>query len=116
MSTDLAFWRGRTTEKPRDVYLKLGESEQIDGLEPLDVEAVLAALGKEFAGWRHEANMWTYQPDEYGNGPSFDLSISEQGAIFTCYGLEHTQLNQIIDVMLGFDAPLYDPQLDERFA
>lgn len=76
---------------------------------------MLAACREAFASWSVDANLWTFRPDEVGNGPGFDLSLDDYLVQFSCYGLEGDQLNQIIRVMNGLGYPLFDPQTGERF-
>lgn len=115
MSYQLAFWKGSTQIEAEQVYLRLIDAQEVEGIDPVDATSVLAALREAFASWSVEANLWTFQPNDHGNGPGFDLGLDPYLVTFTCYGLENEQMNEIIDVMVGLRFRLYDPQTRERF-
>ena len=55
-------------------------------------------------------NSW--QSDQTG---FFQLRTTSQLVQVVCYSMEGEDMNKIIDVMLKFNCPLYDPQVGQRF-
>ena len=55
-------------------------------------------------------NSW--QSDQTG---FFQLRTTSQLVQVVCYSMEGEDMNKIIDVMLKYNCPLYDPQVSQRF-
>jgi hypothetical protein len=114
VSYSLVFWKGDTSDA-ESTYQRLADGRHVQDIDLVDPPSVLTACRQAFGGWSVQANLWTYQLDGNGNGPGFDLEISDHMITFTCYGLQNEQMNQIIDTMSSLKYPLYDPQTGERF-
>ena len=47
---------------------------------------------------------------------SFTVITTEQSVLFDCsWSMLETELNKIIDIMIEFNCPFYDPQIAVRF-
>lgn len=119
MGTQLVFWSedgGAAT--PSDTYRVLLDGGTPAGLARLPLDEVLDALADDLAGFDP-------RPTVGGPCPAFaeldgavvELSWSEVHVFVELRGRwSGKTANRVIDVMLRFDCPLYDPQVDERFA
>ena len=114
MSRQLAFWKYEN-----GVYLdnkKVYEEvccggKRMEGLAALPIESIINKVGEVFADY-DKLDDRNY---ESGKG-SFSVSTTEQSVLFDCgYSLPETELNKIIDIMLEYDCPFYDPQIETRF-
>ncbi len=113
MSRQLVFWKNTDGfhMDSREIYLKLCNDENISGLEKLDTDKILRRISDVFSDW--------YRPDEYNfesGKASFTVEVYENAVIFECSeNMDYGSLNNIIDIMLESDCPLYDPQINVRF-
>lgn len=120
MSTEFAFWRTAKKLEAKKIYLGLASGKRIRGLDVLDLDRAEAALIGAFPSWTIEtrrsatsAQTALSAPDASGG---LDIAYTPQSVIVTCYGTGPDEWNRVIDAMLSLDLPLYDPQIDERFA
>lgn len=49
-----------------------------------------------------------------GHG-AFQIFTTSQIVRFDCYGMQGADMNILIDILLDFGCPLYDPQISTRF-
>jgi hypothetical protein len=118
MSYQLCFWSERpgVSLAPQTAYERLLEGNEVDGLLPLPIDAYLEALANAFPGGTREHNgafdwfVW--------EGPSsmFEVEWSDVHVLVTMRPLDEDKANVLIDLATSFGAPLYDPQIAERFA
>ena len=115
MSYDLDFWKYKN-----DVYLdnqlvyeKCSDGEIVEGLEDLPIEFILKDIVNEFKEWKSDSD-GTFFENVDGDG-AFEIYYNRQFVRFDCYGMYDNDLNRLIDVMLKYDSPLYDPQVGQRF-
>lgn len=113
MGRQLVFWKNTDGIYPdsHEVYEKICTQENISGLESLDINKILGRISDVFSEW--------CRLDEYNfesqNG-AFTVEIYENAVLFECSeSMDYSSLNKIIDIMLEFDCPLYDPQINVRF-
>ena len=113
MSYDLNFWKYKKNVylDNQTVYEKCSEEESVDGLENLPIEDIIADIDKEFADWKNESNDYE---NPKGKG-AFQILTTLQFARFDCYGMQGEDMNRIIDVMIKYECPLYDPQVPQRY-
>lgn len=114
MGYDLNFWR-YTPGVRRDhqaVYEQLSNGQEVAGLERLPVSEITARIAEVFE--RHWQRIGT-DGWERDAGGAFQLTTTPQFVRVDCYGMAGDDMNRIIDVLLEFDCPLYDPQAGERF-
>ncbi len=114
MSIDLDFWKYKDGVylDNQDVYERACcDGEEIEGLEMLPIADIMKRVEQVFSDW--ERPIETHF--EHKRRGSIEIFTTPQAVRFDCYGLEIDDLNRIIDIMLEFDCPLYDPQVSERF-
>ncbi len=114
MSRHLAFWKyeNGTYLDNQKVYEKACcEEIHTDGLSILPIGDILHMVNEVFCNYD--------KLDEYNfenSVGSFTVFTTEQTVLFDCsMSMPKTELNKIIDIMLEFDCPLYDPQITTRF-
>ena len=113
MSMDLAFWRyknGETADHTK-VYESVCEGETLECLEELPIADIRKKIAEVFSGWT-ALDEDTYDKDERAG---FQIFTTTQAVIFNCGGMSGDEMNLLIDIMLGFGCPLYDPQISTRF-
>lgn len=111
MSYDLCFWREETPTglTPSEIYGRACDGEWIDGLAELPMEDILDAFERAFPEIRPEGDC----PRPVG---AFQVETTYGLAVFvSCYGSPVSDINRIIELMIDFGCPLYDPRVDERF-
>lgn len=119
MSYVLAFWKQEPRPvEPEAVYLRLNDLEHVEQVGELPVQRVLERLQEVFVGSAAspptpEAPFHTF--DWEGPSGALSGSLTAQSLIVSAHGFPQADMNRLIDVMAEFDAPLYDPQVGERF-
>lgn len=114
MSVDLNFWKyadGIYLDNQQVYFKACCEGEAVEGLEQLPLAEVMQKLRTTFSEWTQNA------PDDFsreGHG-AFQIYTTSQIVRFDCYGMSGDDMNLLMDVMLDFDCPLYDPQISTRF-
>lgn len=113
MSYDLNFWKYKPgiSLDHQAVYGQLSEGEEVEGLEDLPIEALLARIGEVFSDWEQLDRLNYESP---GRG-AFQLSTTRQSLRVDCYGMVGEDMNHFIDIGAEFACPLYDPQVGQRF-
>lgn len=112
MGYDINFWKQKPGCKlsPQDVYERLSNGDEVEGLETLPIESVLARLKEAFSSWEQlDAQTWE------GPSGSFQVYTTPQFFRIDCYGLSDEEMNVFIDIGSEFGCPLYDPQTGKRF-
>jgi hypothetical protein len=121
MSMQFVFWRTTKDLDARKVYDQLMNGKhKIRGLEPLNLAIIDDALLSEFADWTVEKRRTVGNPQTMLAGPGdkggLDIGYTPQSVTVTCYGMDEDGWNRVIDVMIAQNLPLYDPQINQRFA
>ena len=113
MSYDLNFWKYKpgVSLDHQAVYERLSDGEEVDGLEELPIETMLARIGEVFSKWERIDDR-NYEHPDLG---SFQLSTTSQFVRVDCYGMDGEDMNPFIDIGTEFGCPLYDPQVGQRF-
>lgn len=114
MSRHLAFWKydeGVYLDN-QEVYENVCiEENRVEGLSALPVAEIRSRVNEVFGDYD--------QLDEsvyVGEQGDFTILTTEQSVLFDCgFAMPEEDLNKIIDIMLEFDCPLYDPQISARF-
>lgn len=112
MGRQLVFWKNTDGfyMDSREIYMKLCNGEKISGLENLDTDGILKRLSRSFLDW------WLDEYNFESEKGSFTVEVYENAVIFECSeNLDYSSLNKIIDIMLEYDCPLYDHQINVRF-
>ena len=115
MGYDLNFWKYKKDVylDNQDTYIKCSEKGLVDGLEDLPIETIIKDIQQKFANWKMEGSNIDFEnPDGKG---AFGISTTKQFVRFDCYGMEGEDMNQIIEVMVTYNCPLYDPQVPQRY-
>lgn len=120
MSYDLNFWKYKKDIylNPQEVYTKFCEGEKtIEGLEFLPIKAIIQDVKKEFEDWYlEESPSDIYFENPKGKGAFIMEKTTSWFIRFDCtYSMSGEDMNRIIDIMLKYDCPLYDPQVPKRF-
>lgn len=115
MSIDINFWRYKSGQYRDDhaaVYHTVCcDGNPLDCLETLPVDAIRRKLAETFADWDAlDENNY-----EKAGAGAFEISMTPQSVRFNCYSLSNDTMNLLLDVLLAFGCPLYDPQIDTRF-
>lgn len=114
MSTSLAFWQyedGVYLDNQETYEKVIAEGEFLKGLKKLPVEEIKESIKAEFADW-----LWIDELNfEHETKGAVEIYITPQAVQFSCYSLSGDDMNRIIDIMLKFNCPLYDPQIETRF-
>ena len=114
MGRSMAFWKYESGVSHDDekVYAQACEGEEgINGLQALPTADILKRIGEEFSDYE-KLDEYNY---ESGKG-AFTVFVTGQTVIFDCvWSMGGDELNRLIDIMLGFGCPFYDPQINTRF-
>ena len=114
MGRQMAFWKydDGVELNAHDVYEKACLNEEtVIGLSMLPVGDILKKVREVFSDY----DMLDEYNFESGKG-SFTIYTSEQMVMFDCsWSMLTEELNKLIDIMLAFGCPFYDPQIDTRF-
>jgi hypothetical protein len=112
LSYDLNFWKQDRplSLSPVEIYRHLSEEEHVDGLAKLPVKEILARLKARFPQFNPK------DPSiEFDEG-SIEVSWSDRDFRFDLRGdIPAADQNALVEIMRGFDCPLYDPQIDKRY-
>ena len=114
MSMDLNFWRYKkgAVHDHRKVYeTACCDRDLVEDLESLPTEKILEKIAEVFSDWT-QLDEKTYEKEPQG---AFSVFTTSQIVRFDCYGMDGNNMNKLIDMMLEFGCPLYDPQINERF-
>ena len=114
MSRHLAFWKynnGIYLDNQKVYELSCVEGQMIDGLSMLPLRDILSRVNEIFNDY-DILDKYSYDSSK----GSFTIIITEQSVLFDCsWNMPETELNKIIDIMLEFGCPFYDPQIMTRF-
>lgn len=114
MGRHLAFWKYE-----KGVYLNnqkvyeevCGNGTTMIGLSKLPIDSILRRVSEVFANYEKLDD--TNYESSLG---AFSIFTTEQSVLFDCsWSMLFSELNKIIDIMLEYDCPYYDPQIHTRF-
>lgn len=114
MSYDLNFWRyreGAAHDHDKVYAAACCEGETLPELEDLPISDILRKIGETFSHWD------ALSPTDYENpnGGAFQITATPQIVRIDCYGVSGDDMNRLMDILIAFGCPLYDPQISERF-
>jgi len=115
MSMDLDFWKYKVGVPHDDgaVYQRACcDGELVEGLEELPIHQILAQVAAAFSDWTVQDGGRDFE--KAGRG-AFQIFTTSQIVRFDCYNMGQDDLNALMDVLLEFGCPLYDPQISTRF-
>ena len=115
MSYDLDFWKYKkdTYLDNQTVYKLCSQEEQVEGLEQLPICSIIKAVQMEFDNWRMEETLMNFK-NPNGKG-TFEIFTTTQFVRFDCRGIDGLDMNRIIEIMVKYNCPLYDPQVPKRY-
>ena len=114
MSVELSFWKykgGAAHEDGKIYELACCDGETVEGLETLPIEDILQKLASSFSDWT-ALDQTHYEKEGRG---AFEIFTTPQIVGFACYGMQVAAKNALMDALLAFGCPLYDPQIATRF-
>jgi len=115
MSIDLNFWKykKRSVHNHAAVYqTACCDGELTEELETLPIDEILKKISVVFSDWTIQENIRDFQKEGRG---AFQIFTTPQIVRFDCYDMCENDINMLIDILIGFGCPLYDPQLSTRF-
>jgi hypothetical protein len=112
MSCDINFWK---LERPlilsaQEIYTRLCDGEEVEGLAILPVEDILAKLKEAFPDFDPSENYPLVQTSE----GTIEFSWSNKRFRFDLRGI-CSDCQKLVDIMTDFGCPMYDPQEDKRY-
>lgn len=114
MRCSLAFWKyedGVYLDNQLVYENTIAEGKLIEGLQMLPINKIREKIKDDFSDWD-----WLDEDNfEYESRRAVQIQITEQAVQFDCYSVSQDDMNKLIDVMLAFGCPLYDPQIAIRF-
>jgi hypothetical protein len=120
LAYDLVFWlqdQVATSDEASLAYEALCEQRPVLGLLPFPVEEFLARLATVFPDAVREPNgerEWVVW-ESNNSDASFQVEWSPVHVLATLRPLVEDHGNRLIEIAAEFNAPLYDPQIGERF-
>lgn len=114
MSYDLNFWKykeGAAHNNQKIYELACCDGETVDILENLPIEEILKKISDAFSDW---TKLSDNQYEKEGKG-SFEIFATSQAVRFDCYSMQESDMNSLMEILIDFGCPLYDPQISERF-
>ena len=115
MSVELNFWRYKENSVHHDELVYRAaccDGNCLKELELLPIDAILQKIADTFSGWTSLADGQIFENEVQG---AFQIFTTSQIVRFDCYDMQETDMNRLIDILIGFGCPLYDPQTAERF-
>ena len=115
MSMDLNFWKYKenTAHDHETVYqTACCDGEIMEVLEILPIDDILKKVTNTFSDWTIQDGGKDFEKKGHG---AFQIFTTSQIVRFDCYGMQGDDMNTLIDILLDFGCPLYDPQISTRF-
>ena len=114
MGYDINFWKYKSGV-PHDndkVYAKACcDGETLEELETLPIKEIFKKIEQTFSDW---TKLDEFNYGKEGSG-AFTISATSQTVRFDCYGMQGDDMNTLMDILIDFGCPVYDPQISERF-
>ncbi len=114
MGMDFVFWKYKKGIAHNDnkIYeLACCDGQTAEELEILPIDKILNKVADVFSDWT-KVQTHTYEKEDNG---AFEIFTTAQIVRFDCYGMQESSINTLIDILLDFGCPLYDPQISQRF-
>lgn len=115
MSMDMSFWKYKDGVEHNDAAVyetACCDGEMMDELESLPIDEILKKIADVFSDWSVQDDGKDFEKEGHG---AFQIFTTPQIVRFDCYGLQESDANALMDVLIGFGCPLYDPQISIRF-
>ncbi|MDE7423427.1 MAG: hypothetical protein K2N51_07005 [Lachnospiraceae bacterium] len=114
MSMDLNFWKYKeeATHNNNRIYeLACCDGKTVEELESLPIDEILKKISSVFSDWT-TLDKNHYEKEDSG---SFEIFTTSQIVRFDCYDMQEADMNSLMDILIDFGCPLYDPQISTRF-
>lgn len=114
MSRDFDFWKYQKGIylDTQSIYEQLCDGEYVEGLEELPIDEIIEKISQQFKDWSRLDKI-NWESEDKG---SFQIFTTSQFVRVDVYGnMLGEDINKFIDIMLEYQCPLYDPQINERF-
>ena len=114
MSMDLNFWKykeGAVHDNNKIYELVCCDGKMVEGLEELPINEIFEKIASVFSDWNALDNK---HYEKEGRG-AFEIFTTPQIVRFDCYGMQEADMNALMDILIDFGCPLYDPQISTRF-
>lgn len=115
MSMDLNFWKYRENIAHNHAEIYQGaccDGRLMEELETLPIDEILQKISSVFSDWTVQNHGKDFEKEGRG---AFQIFTTSQIVRFDCYGMQENDMNALMDILIGFGCPLYDPQISERF-
>lgn len=116
MSYDINFWKykeGVVHDDNRIYEQACCDGKLMEELESLPIDEILTRIASVFSDWT-ALDKNHYENEKEGKG-SFEIFSTSQIVRFDCYGMLETDMNTLMDILIDFGCPVYDPQISTRF-
>ena len=112
---DLNFWKYK--ENAIHDHAGIYQTACCDGqlmeeLETLPIDEILKKISVVFSDWTIQDDGKDFEKEGHG---AFQIFTTSQIVRFDCYGMQENDLNALMDLLIDFGCPLYDPQIMTRF-
>ena len=81
-------------------------------LEVLPIDDILKKVTTTFFNWTIQNGGKDFEKEGHG---AFQIFTTSQIVRFDCYDMQEVDLNALMDILIDFGCPLYDPQISTRF-
>lgn len=115
MSVDLNFWRYKENveHNHKNVYeMACCDGNLMETLESLPIDEIMKNVADTFSDWIVQNDGKDFEKEGYG---AFHIFTTTQIVRFDCYDMREADMNALMDILIDFGCPLYDPQISERF-
>lgn len=115
MSMDLNFWKYKKniTHDHTAIYqVACCDGKLMEELETLLIDEILKRISVVFADWTIQNHGKDFEKEGHG---AFQIFTTPQIVRFDCNGMQENDMNTLMDILIDFGCPLYDPQISTRF-
>jgi len=111
MTYDLAMWSAQAglSLGPPQIYEQLCDGKDVDGLDDLPLDRVMASAKERFPGIEQDIYELNWEADD----ESLQVTWSPQHVHFECHGPSEDTLARLVQLAAEFECVLYDPQAGE---
>ena len=115
MSIDLNFWKYKenAVHDHAAIYqMACCDGKRMEELEALSIDEILKKISIVFFDWTIQGYGKDFEKEGHG---AFQIFTTPQIVRFDCYGMQEDDMNMLMDILIDFGCPLYDPQIATRF-
>ena len=116
MSYDIGFWKYKegVAHDNAGIYEQVcSDGTLVEELESLPIDEILEKIASVFSDWT-ALDKSLYENEKEGKG-AFEIFTTSQMVVFNCHGMQEADMNTLMDILIGFGCPVYDPQISTRF-